>query len=135
MLGCDSWTDDMKLKSKLFSGDAKLEAASQSHPAHIVPGAVGDHVARIQQALARLDSAAIDVMERETKRYGSSTANAVLAYKKKRNIINPSYQTQADNIVGIMTVAAMDNELLAQEITTTITVTTIKCDLGKQTVA
>ncbi len=125
----------MSLKSKLFKGDLKLEAASRSHPAHIVPGAMGDHVTKIQQALARLDNAAIDAGEREGKRYGSSTANAVLAYKKRRDIINRSYQTQADNITGIMTVAAMDEELLAQENNTTITVTTIKCDLGKQSVA
>ena len=125
----------MSLKSKLFNGDPKLEAASRSHPAHIVPGAMGDHVAKIQQALARLDNAAIDVGEREAKRYGSSTANAVLAYKKRRDIINRSYQTQADNIIGIMTVAAMDEELLAQENNTTISVTTIKCELGKQSVA
>jgi hypothetical protein len=125
----------MSLKSKLFRGDPKLEAASQSHAAHILEGAMGDHVAKIQQALSRLDNAAVDIGEREAKRYGSSTANAVLAYKRKRNIINRSYQTQADNIVGIMTVAAMDEELLAQENKTTITVTTIRCELGKQAVS
>ena len=125
----------MSLKSKLFKGDPKLEAAAQSHPAHIVQGAIGDHVAKIQQALERLDSAVIDASELGAKRYGGSTANAVLAYKKKRNIVNKSYQTQADNIVGIMTMAAMDEELLAQENSSTITVTTIKCELGKQSLA
>jgi hypothetical protein len=39
----------------------------------------------------------------------------VLAYKKKRNIINRSYQTQADNIVGKMTIAALDKEVFAKE--------------------
>lgn len=125
----------MSLKSKLFSGDPKLEAAAKSHPAHIVPGAIGEHVGKIQQALERLDKATIDAGERQSMRYGASTANAVLAYKKKRNIINPSYQTQADNIVGIMTMAAMDEELLAQERSTTVTVSTIKCELGKQSPA
>ena len=125
----------MSLKSKLFNGDPKLDAASKSHPAHILPGAMGDHVAKIQQALARLDNASIDGSEREAKRYGSSTANAVLAYKKQRGIINRSYQTQPDNIVGIMTLAAMDEELQAQETTTTITVTTIKCEVRKPPVA
>jgi peptidoglycan hydrolase-like protein with peptidoglycan-binding domain len=125
----------MSLKSKLFKGDLKLEAASQSNPAHIVPGAIGDHVAKIQQALARLDNVTIDVGEREARRYGSSTANAVLAYKTKRNIINRSYQAQADNIVGIMTVAAMDQDLVLQENNTRIVVTTIKCELGTQSFA
>jgi hypothetical protein len=37
----------------------------------------------------------------------------VLAYKRKRHIINPSYQTAPDNIVGIKTIAAMDRELNA----------------------
>lgn len=44
-----------------------------------------------------------------------STANAVLNYKQKRSIINLSYQTQADNIVGKMTVGALDRELRDKE--------------------
>ncbi len=122
----------MSLKSKLFEGDPKIEAASRSNPDHIVPGAMGDHVAKIQLALARLDNAAIEASERGGKRYGPSTANAVLAYKKKRNVINRSYQTQADNIVGIMTVTTMDEELLAQENNSTVVVTTIKCEFGNR---
>ena len=51
----------MALRSKLFSGDTKLEAAAISDPAHIVPGAVGPHVGKIQQALIKLDGAAIAV--------------------------------------------------------------------------
>src|SRR5262249_23232676 len=39
----------------------------------------------------------------------------VLAYKQKRNIVNRSYQTQADNIVGKMTMAALDLEMLSIE--------------------
>ena len=80
-----------------------------------MPGAVGDHVGRIQQALIRLDGAAISEAEIAKKRYGSSTANAVLAYKKRRDIVNRDYQTQADNIVGKMTIARLDAELLAAE--------------------
>jgi hypothetical protein len=38
-----------------------------------------------------------------------------LAFKKKRNIINPSYQSQADNIVGKMTIAALDREIFDKE--------------------
>jgi hypothetical protein len=104
-----------RLQSRLFSGDPKLEAAAVSNSAHIVPGGMGAHVAKIQRALISIDSALIDFMELKANRYGQSTASAVLAYKKKRNIINRSYQTQADNIVGIMTVTALDKELLQKE--------------------
>jgi hypothetical protein len=94
----------MALRSNLFRGDAKLEAAAVSHAAHIVPNAAGEHVRKIQHAL-------IDASELEAKRYGPSTAKAVLAYKTRRNIVNRSYQSQADNIVGIMTMAALDKEI------------------------
>jgi hypothetical protein len=105
----------MSLQSQLFRGDPKLEAAAVSDPAHILPGAVGQHVAKIQQALLKLDGITIDPGELQSSRYGPSTANAVLAYKKKRNIINRSYQTQADNIVGKMTIAALDKELVGKQ--------------------
>lgn len=105
----------MALQSKLFRGDPKLEAAAVSNPGHIVPGASGDHVAKLQYALLMLGDAGIDPEEQEAKRYGPSTANAVLSYKNKRNIINRSYQTQADNIVGIMTMASLDKEMLGSE--------------------
>jgi hypothetical protein len=106
----------MVLQSQLFRGDAKLEAAAVSDPAHVVPGAVGPHVAKIQQALGLLDGAVIDSGELQSMRYGRSTAASVLAYKTKRNIINISYQHAADNIVGKMTMAALDKEMLAREI-------------------
>jgi hypothetical protein len=48
-------------------------------------------------------------------KYGASTAAAVLAFKRQRHVINTSYQTQADNIVGKMTIAAMDREVLSRE--------------------
>jgi len=95
----------------LFRGDSKLEAAAVSDTAHIMQGAVGDHVRKIQLALIQLDGATITA----DGIYGPATANVVLAYKRKRNIINPSYQTQADNIVGKMTMAALDAEMLAAE--------------------
>jgi peptidoglycan hydrolase-like protein with peptidoglycan-binding domain len=95
----------------LFRGDPKLEAAAVSDPAHIVQGASGEHVRKIQQALIQLDGARLE----PDGKYGPATAAAVLAYKKKRNIINRSYQTQADNIVGKMTMAALDREMLVKE--------------------
>ena len=103
------------LQSHLFSGDPKLEACLVRDPDHIMPGAVGDHVGKIQVALRELDSLSIDAGELASKRYGPSTAAAVLAFKQKRGIINYSYQTRPDNIVGKMTIAALDREMVAKE--------------------
>lgn len=105
----------MNLQSRLFRGDPKLEAAAVSDPAHIIPGSSGAHVGKIQAALVRLDGAVISPDEVEQTTYGASTARAVLAYKQKRNIINRSYQTQADAIVGKMTMASLDSEMLKLE--------------------
>lgn len=101
----------MALQSQLFRGDPNLEAAAVSDPAHIVPGAKGDHVRKIQRALIQLDNAGIE----PDGSYGPATAAAVLAFKQKRNIINRNYQTQADNIVGKMTIAALDREMADHE--------------------
>jgi len=86
-----------------------------SDPAHVLPGASGPHVRKIQTALMLLDGAAISADEVQRTFYGASTAAAVLAYKQKRNIINRSYQTHADNIVGKMTTASLDSEMLKWE--------------------
>src|ERR1700709_1124361 len=47
----------MALKSNLFAGDSKLETAAVSDAAHIVQGARGDHVQKIQTALQLVDGA------------------------------------------------------------------------------
>ncbi|MDQ2979658.1 MAG: hypothetical protein M3R62_10595, partial [Acidobacteriota bacterium] len=83
--------------------------------AHVTPGASGDHVAKIQAVVMFLDNAVIADAEVQAKRYGPSTAAAVLNFKKKRRIINPAYQTQADNIVGKMTIRALDDELESRQ--------------------
>ena len=70
---------------------------------------------KIQMALILLDDLRIDSDELTAKRYGPSTAAAVLAFKKERNIINRSYQTQADDIVGKMTIAELDKEIAQWE--------------------
>ena len=106
----------MTLRSKLFRGDAKLEACLVSDPAHVTPNAQGPHVAKIHTALFLPDGASVASAELERQLYGPSTAAAVLAYKRKRNIVNRSYQTQADNIVGKMTIAALDADVLLHEL-------------------
>jgi hypothetical protein len=107
-----SGEDRMSLQSQLLRGDRRLEAAAISDPAHIKLGASGECVRKIQLALIYLDGAAID----PDGIYGPATAAAVLKFKQKRAIINRTYQTTADNIVGKMTIAAIDAELLDAEV-------------------
>ncbi len=106
----------MPLRSQMLRDDQALQACLVSDPAHVVPGSRGPHVAKIQAALLLLDrSASIPTAERRARRYGPGTAAAVLQFKRKRDIVNRSYQTAADDIVGRMTVARLDEELLALE--------------------
>lgn len=105
----------MALTSRLFKPDQRLQRTLDLDSAHVVPGETGDHVARIQVALADLDGLQIAENEVSTKQYGPSTATAALSFKRARKIINRSYQNSEDNIVGKMTIAALDNEMLAKE--------------------
>lgn len=99
----------MALQSQLFRGDPKLEAAAVSDPAHILQGARGPHVSKIQIALVQLDGARIT----PDSAYGASTAAAVRAFKQKRRILN--FQGQIDDIVGKKTMTALDAEMFAKE--------------------
>jgi hypothetical protein len=103
------------LQSQFFSGDPRLEACAVQDSAHIFQGDVGEHVSKVQAALFLIDDSVIDRGELSAKKYGPSTAAAVLAFKQERNIINRSYQTQADDIVGKMTIAELDKELAELE--------------------
>lgn len=71
----------------------------------------------IQIALNEVDGLIIDPGEIAAKRYGASTAAAVLAFKKKRKIINFAYQKTEDNIVGKMTIAELDKEMFDRQFT------------------
>ncbi|MGI8555916.1 MAG: peptidoglycan-binding domain-containing protein [Pyrinomonadaceae bacterium] len=113
----------MTLKSELFTKPPsnKLNKCAVSDPDHIMEGVndQGDHVGRIQTALLRLKNSdpslqlpPISVEELGNQKYGASTAAAVLKYKQKRGIINPRYQKQSDNIVGIMTIASLDKDMV-----------------------
>lgn len=104
-------TNDMPLSSKLFQGDNVLQAAADRDSAHILQGARGPHVEKIQIALNTLDSAGLDV----DGVYGQATANAVLNYKRKKDVVNRAHQSTADNIVGRMTMAKLDEEMHAHE--------------------
>jgi peptidoglycan hydrolase-like protein with peptidoglycan-binding domain len=103
------------LQSKLLSPSQRLNACQVQDSAHVTPGSSGDHVARIQQALIRIFNADIAANELSSAHYGPSTAAAVLEYKTARGIINRSYQTTPDNIVGKMTITRLDNEIVPLE--------------------
>lgn len=105
----------MPLQSELFRNDAALQACLVKDAAHVTKGARGQHVAKIQTALSILDGALIDVEELKASFYGPSTADTVLAYKVRRDIVNRSYQQRADNIVGKMTIASLDREMFQGE--------------------
>jgi hypothetical protein len=105
----------MGLQSKLFKGDRALEACLIDHSAHIKEGATGEHVSKIHTALFALDGLSVSADELRTYHFGKSTVAAVLAFKTKRNIINYAYERQVDNIVGKMTIAALDEEMLREK--------------------
>lgn len=105
----------MPLKSSMFSGDKRLEACLVQDSAHLTRGTTGDFVGKVQAALGYLDGLSIDDNELETQSYGPSTAAAVLAYKRKRGIINKSYQNTEDEIVGKMTIKSLDDEMAQAE--------------------
>jgi peptidoglycan hydrolase-like protein with peptidoglycan-binding domain len=100
------------LRSRLFAENTQLQACLVSDTAHVVSGARGDHVALIQSALVRLRALDPTDAAKEARFYGPKTAAAVLAYKRAFGIINRSYQKEADNIVGKMTIASLDQAIL-----------------------
>lgn len=106
----------MPLVSDLFRTNQRLQKCLTDDSAHVTKGSQGVHVALIQYAVLRLEGGQIDGIEITAKRYGPTTAAAVLAYKTRRRIINAAYQTSADNIVGRMTIAALDREMAVSEL-------------------
>lgn len=103
------------LRSKLLSSNPRLQACETEDSAHVKVGDKGDFVSLIQQAVAAIDNVKIDDGETRANLYGRSTSATVLAYKTKRQIINRSYQTKPDDIVGKMTIRRLDDEMLEIE--------------------
>jgi hypothetical protein len=124
----------MPLRSRLFAGDPALEACLVKDSAHVTRGSQGDHVSKIQGVVMFLDGSTINEAEINSKTYGSSTAAAVLAYKQKRRIINFSYQKQADDIVGKMTIKALDDELVTRQADHLVGGSTGQCTVQAPTV-
>lgn len=106
----------MPLSSDVLKGDQRLEACLTTDSAHLTDGTAGSHVAKVQLALLVADGTAVQPDEEKAQLYGPSTAAAVLAFKTKRQIINRKYQSQPDSIVGKMTIAALDRELLRKQL-------------------
>ena len=104
-----------RLASDLFRDDPKLQKCLVDDAAHVKKGAQGNHVRRIQYAIMILTGGVITGPELCKSSYGPETAKLVKAYKTKRRIINYSYQTAPDDIVGKMTIAALDAEMCAFE--------------------
>jgi hypothetical protein len=105
----------MALLSQYLGKDERLKQCQVRDAAHIKEGASGSYVSKIQRALWVIDALKIDKSEVARRYYGPSTAAAVLAYKRKRRIINYSYQSTEDNIVGRMTITALDKDIYNYE--------------------
>lgn len=102
----------MSLQSNLFKGDQALEACLVRDSAHLMLHARGEAVHKVQRAVLVLGKRGIENGELEGLVYGHSTAAAVLDYKQRKKIINRKYQDKADDIVGKMTIAALDQGLV-----------------------
>ncbi len=107
---------NMPLVSQLFRSNQRLQRCLIEDSAHVTLGSRGVHVSLIQYAVLRLEGGEIEGSEITEKLYGPTTADVVLAYKTFRGIINPAYQVSADNIVGRMTIATLDKEMLLAEL-------------------
>ena len=106
----------MPLVSQLFRSNQRLQECLIKDTAHVTIGSRGLHVALIQYAVLRLEGGQIEGPEIDAQVYGRTTAAAVLVYKTRRRIINTAYQKSADNIVGRMTIAALDREIQLVEL-------------------
>ena len=105
----------MPLTSNWFRTNDRLQRCLVSDPSHVTEGDRGDHVKLIQGALATIDTADVAIDELARGTYGKTTAHAVLRFKTARKIINFGYQTKPDNIVGRMTIRALDAEMALKE--------------------
>lgn len=70
---------------------------------------------KVQFALFAIDGHCVEPTEAANETFGPSTAAAVLAYKTQRSIINRAYQSKPDDILGKMTIAALDHDMLAKQ--------------------
>lgn len=110
------------LESRLFTKkpNLALQNCLNNNSANITltNNSTGEHVELIQIALTQIKekNPVLGIPEFEVNgKYDTATANAILKYKQKRDIVNRSYQNQADNKVGKMTIRRLDDEMLLIE--------------------
>ena len=101
----------MPLQSTIFRNEERLQSCAINDVSHLILGTKGHHVRLVQTALVNLNFGGIHGREYVDGHYGQTTADAVLRYKTSRKIINFSYQTRPDNIVGKMTITMLDGEM------------------------
>lgn len=105
------------LKSKLFTDPPghianRLERCALQDADHVTPGSVGEHVKRIQIALNQLSNVFLTI----DGIYGAKTASAVVAFKEAQSPpLRQRGQRIADNIVGIRTIKALDEQMFIFE--------------------
>ncbi len=100
----------MPLVSNLFTKpkNQKLEDCLVDNAKHIPPGSFGEHVKLIQIALNQLSSVFLKV----DGLYGFKTAAAVVKFKEAQAPpLRQPGQAVADNIVGINTIKALDEQM------------------------
>lgn len=99
---------------------ARIQACADNHASHIAFGQRGLYVSWIKEALQHVilptypqyiptpDNSPHDV-------YGPATRHCVLQYKQINHIVNREYQTEPDDIIGIMTIRALDWHMAYRE--------------------
>jgi hypothetical protein len=113
----------MPLTSELFKNNKQLQKCLISDPDHIVANEPpirrgvndkGEHVALIHKALRQVMPNVSFGLEEATETYGPKTAEVVRQFKAMQDppILNKSLQQKVpDNIVGKLTIAALDREV------------------------
>jgi hypothetical protein len=105
------------LKCKLFTESPRdesdrLERCAVNDADHVTPGTKGGHVKRIQIALNQLSMVFLAI----DGDYGPKTASAVRAFKEAQTPpLRQRYQSIADQIVGIGTIKALDEQMVKLE--------------------
>ena len=76
----------MALQSQLFRSDSKLEAAAVSDPAHVIQGAIGDHLGKIDNIVGKKTIAVLDG-EMLAKEQGGGGSRALLGFNLPANVL------------------------------------------------
>ena len=92
--------------------EVPIQACADRHEAHILPKSQGHYIWLIKLplmiVLKRLPGAIATPDPDDGRFFGKAMEYNVLQYKRIMKLVNHDYQNQADNIVGIMTIRALD---------------------------